>query len=98
MVNTLTSLGNLEIAKIDGEKVYRCFKCGHILGPITSDYKDFALKNEAPPSKGQPDYLASKTDRFILREYYCPQCAAMFEVNMVAKDEKQIRSAQFWGL
>jgi len=98
MANTLIRLGNLEIAEVDGQKVHRCLKCGYVLGPITEDYKEFALKNEAPISKGQPDYLASKTGRFVLREYYCPQCATMFEVNMVAKDEKQIRSVRFKGL
>lgn len=97
MANTLLSLGNLEVAELEGRVVYRCAKCGYVLSPITQDYKSSALKNEAPISKGQPHYLASKTDEFILREYYCPKCAAMFEVNMVARDEKQIWSVKFKG-
>ena len=98
MAKPLIELGNLGIVELDGQKVYQCLKCGYVLGPITQDYKNDALKNEAPISKGQPDHLASKTDIFVLREYYCPQCASMFEVNMVARDEKQIRSIQFKGL
>ena len=94
MTNTLATLGNLEIADIDGQKVYRCLKCGYVLCPITEDYKNYVLKNEAPISKAQPVYLAPKTDKFVLREYYCPQCGVMFEVNMVAKDQKQIWSVQ----
>ena len=53
------------------------------------------VADETAISKGQPTYLASGTDKFVLKEYYCPQCATMFEVNMVAKDEKQIPSAKF---
>ncbi len=90
MADILGSFGNLEIVEVKGEQVFRCRKCEYILCPITEDYKSSVLRNETPISKGQPAYLASKTDRFVLREYYCPQCALMFEVNMVAKDEKQI--------
>ena len=89
---------NLELVKIDGKEVYRCLKCSHVLGPITEDYKDFALKNEAPLTKGQPAFLAGMTGRFVLREYYCPGCGLMFEVDMVAKEEKQIRSVRLGGL
>ena len=88
-------LGNLEVAEVEGHKTFRCLKCRYNLCPISDDYKDFALKNETAISKGQPTYLASGTDKFVLKEYYCPQCATMFEVNMVAKDEKQIPSAKF---
>ncbi|MBW1804649.1 MAG: hypothetical protein JRJ85_28480 [Deltaproteobacteria bacterium] len=85
---------NLEIATVDGKEIYKCLKCSHILGPITGDYKDFALKNEAPLTKCQPAFIASTTGRFVLREYYCPACGLMFEVDMVAGEEKQIRSVE----
>jgi acetone carboxylase gamma subunit len=79
----------------DKEKVYRCLKCGHVLGPAKEDYKNFALKRTVPISKAQPAYLASyavKSNIFSMREYYCPSCAVMFEVDMVQKDEPQIQS------
>jgi len=95
MTKTLIELGNLGLVEEEGRKLFKCLKCGYELCEHTQEYKDFALKNEAPISKAQPDYLASKTDLFVLREYYCPGCAAMFEVDMVAKGEKQIRSARF---
>ena len=98
MADILGSFGNLEIVEVKGKQVFRCRKCGYVLCPIIEDYKIFVLRNEAPISKGQPAYLASETDRFILREYYCPQCALMFEVNMVAKDEKRIWSPRLKGL
>ena len=85
---------NLELATVDGKKVYQCLRCRHVLGPITEDYKDFALKNEAPLTKCQPAFIASMTGRFVLREYYCPGCGSMFEVDMVAREEKQIWSVR----
>ena len=91
------TFGNLEIVDIDGRDVYRCLKCGYVLCPLEEDYKNSALINEAPISKNEPDYLVVKTDIFIFREYYCPQCAAMFEVDMVAREEKQIWSLKLKG-
>jgi acetone carboxylase gamma subunit len=84
----------LEVAG-DKEKVYRCLKCGHVLGPAKEDYKNFALKRTVPISKAQPAYLASyavKSNIFAMREYYCPACAVMFEVDLIQKDEPQIQS------
>jgi acetone carboxylase gamma subunit len=85
------------LAVDDKERVFRCLKCGNILGPATGDYKDYALKRTVPNSKAQPEFLASyaaKKNNFVMREYYCPHCAVMFEVDVVHKDEPQIRSIE----
>ena len=87
-------LGNVEIVDISGKKMWRCVKCDCILCPSTEDYKDASLKNTAPISKGQPYFLASKSAKYILKEYYCPDCATMFTVDMVVNNEKRIRSPQ----
>lgn len=81
----------------DREKFYRCLKCGSVLGSAKEDYKSFALKRTVPISKAQPAFLASyalKNNTFVMREYYCPNCAVMFEVDMVQKDEPQIHSIE----
>lgn len=85
-------LDNLEIAEIDGNKVFRCLKCAYVLGPFTNDYKNYTLKYDAPISKAQPRFLAPLSDSYVLREYYCPKCGVMFEVDMVRVEEKQIWS------
>jgi acetone carboxylase gamma subunit len=87
----------LEYLEVTGEqeKVYRCLKCGYVLGSAKEDYKNFAFKRTVPISKAQPAYLASyavKSGIFAMREYYCPGCAVMFEVDMIQKDEPQIQS------
>jgi len=87
----------LETVEKDGRTVYRCMKCGRILGSAKEDYKGLALKRTVPISKAQPAHLAPyavKSDTFVMREYYCPGCGVMFEVDMVRKDEPQIRSIE----
>jgi acetone carboxylase gamma subunit len=88
---------NLGVREAEGEMVYECLKCGEVLGSAKQDYKDFALKRTVPISKAQPEYLASyatKSGHFVLKEYYCPKCAVMFEVDMTAKNEPQIHSIE----
>ncbi len=82
-------LENLEVVEVAGKKVYRCATCGYEIGPVTKNYREKALKNEAPISKNQPIEMVPKKAGFILREYYCPQCAILFEVEMAAKGEKE---------
>ncbi len=87
----------LETKEVRGSRVYACMKCNHALGPITKDYKDFAFKRTVPISKAQPAFLAHyavKSDTFVMREYFCPVCGVMFEVDMVRKDEPQIHSIE----
>lgn len=84
----------LEVTEVEGERVFRCLKCGHVLGPSSGDYKDYALKRIVPASKNQPAYLASKSDYFVMSEYYCEKCGVMFEVDMVAEHEPQIHSIE----
>jgi acetone carboxylase gamma subunit len=86
---------SLGVREVQGKMVYECLKCGEILGSAKEDYKNFALKRTVPISKAQPEYLASysiKSDTFVMREYYCPKCAVMFEVDMTAKNEPHIHS------
>lgn len=82
--------GNIRIDK-DAQKgqqeVYSCVQCGHILGPTTEDWKKYVLVYRAPLSKAQPLQLATQSDRFALREFYCPDCGTLFEVQMLATEE-----------
>jgi acetone carboxylase gamma subunit len=87
----------LEATETGGKTVYSCLKCGHVLGPASGDYKNLALRKTVPISKAQPALLASyavKSETFVMREYYCPACGVMFEVDMVRKDEPQIHSIE----
>ena len=72
----------------NGSKVYKCAKCGTTLGPANKNFKEYAVVKEAPYG----DYvdagiLATRSDRFVIREFYCPKCAVRFDVERVAKGE-----------
>lgn len=82
--------GNIVIEDTLEGEVYKCKKCGNILGSATRDWKEYALKKVAPLSKGQPAYLEAETDRFFLREFYCPNCGVMFEVQMLDNSEPDV--------
>jgi acetone carboxylase gamma subunit len=68
------------IAVKKNKKVWTCMKCKNELGSTDQDWKTYAMKHIAPLSKAQPTELANETERFMLREYYCPYCGVMFEV------------------
>jgi acetone carboxylase gamma subunit len=68
------------IEEINNEKIWKCIKCNHNLGSTSKDWKTYAMKNVVPLSKAQPAELAFSTEKFKLREYYCPNCGVMFEV------------------
>ncbi|MFC1910740.1 acetone carboxylase subunit gamma [Chloroflexota bacterium] len=87
----------METIEQNGDVKYKCSKCGHIIGSAREDYKSLVKKRTVPISKAQPAYLADyavKSNTFVMREYYCPKCGVMFEVDMVRKDEPQIRSIE----
>ena len=79
---------SLEVAEVEGKQVFRCADCGYILGAVTENYKANTLKHDIPPSKGQPAYLTA-SDLFVMREYYCPGCGVMFEVDVLVKDKPE---------
>jgi N-methylhydantoinase B len=84
----------IDAVETDNEAIYKCRKCGHVLGSTKGDYKDQSSMAEKPITYAEPSFIAplSKDNPFIIREYSCPACGVMFEVDMVRKDEKQIRS------
>ena len=82
-------LEHIEIDKDgNGHKVYRCAKCGTTLGPADKGFKEYAVVKEAPYSHYvDAGILATRSDRFVLREFYCPKCAVRFDVESVVKGE-----------
>jgi acetone carboxylase gamma subunit len=77
---------SLETTEVEGKWLFGCADCGSVLCPVTENYKIYALKHDSPQSKGEPSYL-KPSDSFILREYCCPSCGALFEVDLLPKAE-----------
>jgi acetone carboxylase gamma subunit len=72
----------LEIKKEKGEDVITCSKCGFILGPVHGNYKEHAVHKEEPLQKAGAHFPPQEETRFVLHEYYCPNCAIMLEVDI----------------
>jgi acetone carboxylase gamma subunit len=79
----------LEIQDVSGQRVIQCTKCKYVFCPATDNYKDWALVNELPPTQAGP--IHHETDQFVLREFYCPGCATMLEVEMCLRGAPYIR-------
>jgi acetone carboxylase gamma subunit len=63
----------------------RCAKCKYKLASKFREWKKSAKVAEFPLRKAGP--LMSRTRKFILREFYCPGCATLLEVEMTRKNE-----------
>jgi N-methylhydantoinase B len=63
--------------------VYRC-RCGHSLGPVSVPYKELAAQARFPVQRIGPEINPYRIggDRFELREFYCPGCFTLLEVEI----------------
>ena len=71
----------------DGETV-RC-RCGHRLGPAGVHYKHLAAMAVLPVQRIGPDVNPHRWngDRFELREFYCPGCATLLELEIARPED-----------
>ena len=76
---------SLELDKTDQGAFIKCSKCKQVLCSGEENYKNSATYAEFPLSKAGPKYFYRPSEKFILREYYCPSCGVLFEVEMLPK-------------
>lgn len=81
----------LEIVQ-DGEvRKIRCARCAHVYGPATENVKGFARMKAFPITRAGPLMNPwQEMQEFELREFYCPQCASQFAVELIRKTEPAI--------
>ncbi len=85
--------GFSEYLVVEGSLDNRCLvcrKCGQVISPLTENWKNRVISRERPLSFLGPKM--STTERFVLREFYCPGCATLMEVVMTLKDAPPIRA------
>lgn len=78
----------LALAERDGQYVVQC-RCGYVIGPATENYKLHVYRHVAPLSKAGPyvnPYNVGQ-GRFTLREYCCPGCLTLLDVEVALADE-----------
>jgi N-methylhydantoinase B len=63
--------------------VVRC-RCGHVLGPVDVPYKELAAQARYPVQHIGPEVNPMRIggERFELREFYCPGCFTLLEVEI----------------
>jgi len=84
----------LEIDDSSGKEMIQCGKCKYLFCPVTENYKAHAILTENPLDKAGPGDFYRRSERFILREFYCPKCATMLDVEMVLKGDPLIWNIQ----
>lgn len=85
----------LEVVAWKGERYLRC-RCGHIAGPAGENYKEHALRLEAPLSEAgrwvNPQDLGQ--GRLVFRQFFCPNCQLIWENEISRRDEPVLWDVQ----
>jgi acetone carboxylase gamma subunit len=76
-----------ETLRIEGGAIH-C-RCGQQLGPATENYKLQTVVREGPVQNAGPwvDPHQLGKDLFVCREYFCPGCATLLDVEIALHGE-----------
>lgn len=75
-----------EYLEITDDKKVVCKKCGHLFCDAGENYKLYALKAQIDPCTIST-MRSSDRDFCIYREFYCPGCATMLDVDSCPPDD-----------
>lgn len=74
------------VLKDNGDRIVKC-NCGHEFCEYTTNWKEhanvYARDTEEKINEVYPKFMASDPKWMILREFYCPNCLTMLEVEAV---------------
>ena len=84
----------LELVNAGHKSSIRCRKCGSELCKAEDNFKEFAPMAEYPLTRACP--RNSRTKRFVLREFYCPGCATMLDVEIALKGAPLLHSYRIY--
>ena len=64
-------------------------RCGYRLGPAAENYKLHVLVREGPVQNAGPwvDPQGIGGDSFVCREFFCPDCATLLDVEIAQRGE-----------
>ena len=64
-------------------------RCGQRIGPAAENYKLHVLMREGPVQNAGPwvDPHRLGGDRFVCREFFCPGCATLLDVEIAQRGE-----------
>jgi acetone carboxylase gamma subunit len=81
MIKQMTE--SLYVEQVGGELIIQCKKCKHAICSVTENYKNHVVIGEYPLTRAGPKRSAS--GEFLLREFYCPNCGLMLDVEEITK-------------
>jgi acetone carboxylase gamma subunit len=78
----------LRIVGRGAEAVTAC-RCGHEIAPASENYKGYVLLREGPVQTAGPwvDPNNVGNDRFVCREFFCPGCLTLLDVEIAQRGE-----------
>jgi N-methylhydantoinase B len=64
-------------------------RCGHRIGPASENYKSHVLLHEGPVQNAGPFVDPNRVggDRFVCREFFCPACVTLLDVEIAQRGE-----------
>ena len=77
---------NLAIADETGAAWIRCGKCQHRYCRADQDWREFCTIRFLPPANAG-SLLAILDGDYLLRQFYCPSCAALVDTDFVEKQQ-----------
>lgn len=79
---------NLQIGRSGGRLVFQCARCGTSLSGVDAHWKDSVPRLTSPLSKAGP--RRSTSGRFEMREYICPSCATVLDVEVALPGDESL--------
>ena len=72
-----------------GEGAVTACRCGYVIGPAAENYKLHVLMREGPVQNAGPwvDPNGIGGDRFVCREFFCPACLTLLDVEIAQRGE-----------
>jgi acetone carboxylase gamma subunit len=83
---------NLEIATLDGTEWIRCSKCQRKHCRADEDWRQFCKVRLLQPTKAGA-LMADLSGQYLLRQIYCPSCAALLDTDFIEEDSNDARRA-----
>jgi acetone carboxylase gamma subunit len=82
---------NLEVSDHTGAPSIRCAKCRHHYCRADQDWRDFAAVRLSPPANAGGLFTILDGD-YLLRQLFCPSCAALVETDFIESDQAAIKT------
>jgi hypothetical protein len=75
---------NIEITQASGIEMICCSRCDFQYCRAGQDWREFCIVRLLPP-RNAGDLMSLLDEQYLLRQLYCPSCAALVDTDFVEK-------------